>query len=439
MDHSICLELEADSGSATELEAENGRKEGDDDIAVMHGVKNSGMDVENEMEQVAERKDEVDEKSGKTDDKVVTIRDDSNSEGEEDIVDEEQLNDQKSFKEELKETEDRVESEEKIDNCKKGNSEDVKNDETEKQFQIQLNIENKQENKAGELLEDKTILEPWVRVQSEAKSEIEEKLEIPVEVEDFTSIKSEVKMVTERSGDHLHEEHEEASSRVESGLSDKENLQMKAGEIEIIVPMESKAPRNESIQPILGLDLGLRLTSSYNLNTPSSDVGTPDAHVSSIDSSNLSPLSSSVIGTPDEGSTSPATFSSGRTQWTHRMPGDGGALQEVADKIRGDLKVVVGKTEVTREMRNLDSSFESHGEQDNSVISTASGNYSSPLVFDASTQDLDTTSPKEAKMSERTSIVTRRKGMWNIIYYGSVGRRANIILLISLRWILLNI
>ena len=183
------------------------------------------------------------------------------------------------------------------------------------------------------------------------------------------------------------------------------------GKMNIVDPQNLDACEEEENEaPALTLDLQARLKPSFSLNTPSSDPSTPDSYLGAADS--CSPVRLSEVETP-EAATTTAAEASGTPEATDSFNGRssrktvGEVLDDSLEVKKGNIKVIVGKTDVTSSMHCFDSSFESH-ESSFASSPSAAQNYSLP--FDEFPQEREATPPKQARKAETTKIVKRRKG-----------------------------
>ena len=263
-----------------------------------------------------------------------------------------------------------------------------KNEELEQKYH-----QGRSEKKEAELL-------PRIGGEVEFKEELDSGTEMKADEDSVLETKS---FGLVRYDGHFEEGYEAASRKVDSDLSSREKAPV--GE-QFIIPIEPCTSVKVDTMPILGLDIRNSLK-SYNVNTPVSELSTPNTYLGPADD-NLSGHFSD-FGTPDDVLSPIIGDTSGIDLRSRRVPAR--PLQELSNKPKGNLTVIVGHTNVTNEMGCFDSSFDS---QESSSLTRPLFMYNSPLVFDDLTQETGATPPKQAKTSSTKDIIRKTKGISSV-------------------------
>ena len=340
---------------------------------------------------------------------VEEVQDDKEIEVDKDIdVSKKPENETEGEKEKIVEKKEQVENESKS-KTKTGESENTKEDESRLELENQQKSEVKDDQGSGSAFEKEQKLKEEV----ESETRMEGKSELTTEtkkVDDFEMTQVEKGYVAEIVAEELEEGQEESSSIIKSeNVVGEEGLGEEDGKMLLIGSEKSSISEQEDKQSILRLDLPSHLKPQFSLHTPSSDLSTPGT----IDSNPSLRLSD--VGTPDSILTSTDLIrsnigaSGGKSLRSRRLT-TGGAVEDLMKEKRGDLKVYVGSTDVTSQMKCFDSSFES---QESSFVTTPSDFNNQPLKFDDLTQEREATPPKQARKSETTKLSTKKKGLFN--------------------------
>ena len=361
----------------------------------------SGSGMEKEAGQIAEGEENID-KEDEVVDVLLTGKEEVGVSEEVKIYEEVSFDEkEENIPQSIEKQQEKDEDRDRVETYSKVNIEDAKNDGNEQSYDSQQRIVCLQDSENEKLSETEQQLEFAKEMEIETETEVDGKIDSSHEVEDVkpTEAKGEEEGI-EVSGDNVKEEQEVFASRTDNN----DKSQGRVGEMEFIVPLESILYEKEDKQAILGLDLRTHLKPPLILNTPSSDLSTPDIGSAN---SNLSTRLSDV-GTPDATSPTSTGGRGGMNLRSRYIPATGDeAVQELTEKTGKDLSDIIGQSDVTGEIEYFDSSFESH----DSVLSTPLLRYSNPLVFNDFMQERGATPPKQAKKSAGATITTRSKGM----------------------------
>jgi len=299
--------------------------------------------------------------------------------------------------------------------------EEVINEEEESELEQFVNQPEGEENKPATWEKNEELEQNYNEERNEKKevellSRLGGEFEFREELERETEMKADEDSALEaksfglaRCGGHFEKGREGASSKADSSLSSNEKQPTGDSEMQFIIPAEPCISEGIDTMPIFGLDLRSSLK-SYNVNTPVSELSTPNTYLGSADNNLSGHLSD--FGTPDDvvfSSIGDAVSSSigdisGIDLRSRRIPAR--TLQELSNKPKGNLTVIVGQTNVTNEMGCFDSSFDS---QESSSLTRPLFMYNSPLVFDDLTQETGATPPKQAKTSRTKDIIKKAK------------------------------
>ncbi|XP_065060865.1 protein ELYS-like isoform X2 [Rhopilema esculentum] len=175
----------------------------------------------------------------------------------------------------------------------------------------------------------------------------------------------------------------------------------------VCVEPESDTENNEehNLLPCLKIEMPSLRKPVLSLTTPVSELSTPNFDLGPFNLNPFAPISTKDVDVTIEN----APVSSDFTLPSLRNPvPQAAAVQGVLKEGRGNLRVYVDSIDITKEMRHMDSSFES---QESSFLSSATDFDSKPLDFGYLTDEKGATPPKQAKTAPDISRVsTRRRG-----------------------------
>lgn len=338
-------------------------------------------------------------------------------------VDSNDFEEERALEEEEEEEEVRLQGEIQVEQEVEIGAEKMKNVETKVEILDETGSEAQQKEEPEQRMEDKqeidiedlkeeSKVEVGAGLEVQQKGEIEQKETGELEKETVGGLSVEIEKEFERKVEEEMSDKNPEEVQNEAKLNDQKSeevLEVHDGKIKII---DDDVPTllEEKIKPSkLNLELPTLLKPPIGLTTPSSDISTPDTCLDTADSSSLVRLSD--VETPDFIKERNIGGSSGLTLRSHRLtaerPTEGAVEDLVKDGEMGNLKIFVNKTNITNEMRPLDSSFES---QESSFVSSPSTFYDQPLEFVDLDKEHEATPPKQAKKAERTTVLTRKQG-----------------------------